>query len=207
VYWVASFLAVAQDEAFPLFCLSLDAGLGLSENGIGRILSASGVLDLALQFVVYAPLVSRTGLYGSMRWATVALPPLAAAVPLSLLMNQSAAPPQQRGTISWCSFAFLVTDLALARALGMTFMSGITVATNRLVPPSQRATLNGLGVLGGSLCKSLGPVLAGLLVAFSFSSGVFSPHGGAAFLFLVIGGANVVTTVAAFCFLREEDED
>jgi hypothetical protein len=89
----------------------------------------------------------------------------------------------------------------------MTFMSGITVAMNRLVPPSQRATLNGFGALGGSFCKSIGPAFAGLLVAFSFSSGLFSPHGGATFLFLIIGAVNVFTTVAAFYFLHEEVRD
>lgn len=203
VYWISSFVSVAQDEGFPLFCLSLDAGLGLSENGIGSILSASGFVFLAIQLLFYAPLVDRIGLYGSMRLATVALPPLAALIPLALWFNRDAIP----GQITWGAFAYLVANLALARAFGLTYFSGITVATNRLVPPSQRATLNGFGGLGASVAKSLGPAFAGLLVAFSFSSGWFTPHVGAWFLFATIGAVNVVTTVAAFCLLREDPDE
>ena len=32
------------DESFPLFCISKEAGLGLSEASIGKIMSGSGVI-------------------------------------------------------------------------------------------------------------------------------------------------------------------
>jgi hypothetical protein len=41
VFWIFSFVAIAIDEAFPLYCISKTGGLGLSENEIGKLLSAT----------------------------------------------------------------------------------------------------------------------------------------------------------------------
>lgn len=89
VLWMTAFFVGTIDELFPLFCMSLNNGLGLTEVGIGSILSVSGLMFLKVQLVFYAPFVDFTGLYGSIRIGSIALVFLTALVPLSLVLNHS----------------------------------------------------------------------------------------------------------------------
>lgn len=205
LYSIVSFLIVSLDEAFPLFCLSMQSGLGLNENKIGGILSASGIIFLVVQTFIYAPILDRMGLYGSIRFGTILMPPLAVMIPLSIgLMNKGS---HGQGELSWAAFAFLATNLALARVAGSFLFSGMTVTMNRLVEANQRATLNGLVTLLGSVSKSLGPACAGILVAFFFSSGIFAPHLAAFLLYLTFAGIACVGAVYAVWFLEEKDDE
>lgn len=67
--------------------------------------------------------------------------------------------------------------------------------------------MNGLSTLGGSIAKALGPTFAGALVAFSFSSGIFSPHVGAVFMFSLIGGLGALVSVLSFVLIHDDKED
>ena len=49
VYCIGCFVICFHMEAFPLFCLSHNAGLGVSERTIGRIMLASGITHALLQ--------------------------------------------------------------------------------------------------------------------------------------------------------------
>lgn len=203
VYWIASFVMVAGDEAFPLFCISQAAGLGLPEKSIGTILSASGLLFLVGQYVVYGRLVEYAGLYGSIRIGSLA-GPFMALIPISLWLNRNGAD----GTLTWQAFLFLTVLLAVNRVLTLCFYSSIAVATNRTVLPSHRGTMNGLNTVGGSVAKGLGPIVAGLLVSFSFSSGLFvPPQVGAVFLWLFIGVLGCLTAVASYVLLDNVDDE
>jgi hypothetical protein len=105
-----------------------------------------------------------------------------ALIPLSLLLNNGA----DGGNLTWATFFYLSILIAVARVFAIAFFSSMVIATNRTVPASHRASMNGLFVFGGSVAKGAGPAFAGFLVTFSVSSGVFSPHVGAVFVFVVI---------------------
>jgi MFS family permease len=203
IFWVFSFLMVAVDESFPLFCISKSGGLGLSENSIGTILSASGLIYATAQYVVYSILIQWVGLYGSMRIGALLGSPIVALVPISLYLNRG----QPDDDLTWSAFGFLSILMAVYRIFGLAFFSSIIVATNRTVSPSHRGTMNGLAGLGGSVAKGIGPTFAGVLVAFSLSSGVFTPEVGAIFMFLVIGILGSLGTAAVYFLLHDPDEE
>lgn len=204
VYWIASFVMVAVDEGFPLFCISQVAGLGLSEGSIGKIMSASGLLFVVGQYFIYTMLVNWAGLYGSIRIGSLSMGPLVALLPISLWLNKGSS---GEDTLTWQAFTFLSIILAIYRVFSLSFFSSMAVAMNRTVLPSHRGTMNGLSTVGGSIAKGLGPIFAGVLVAFSFSSGVFAPHVGAVFMWVVMSGLGCVATVAAFLLLHDDDEE
>ena len=55
IYWVYSFVIISVDEAFPLFCISKQAGLSLSEAAIGKILSISGLIFVTMSiYLLYS---------------------------------------------------------------------------------------------------------------------------------------------------------
>ena len=81
--WTFSFVNVLKDEAFPLFCLSQQAGLCLSEREIGMILSASGFFFALFQYTIYSKIVHTFGLLHSMYIAIGVSLPLVMFIPLS----------------------------------------------------------------------------------------------------------------------------
>jgi Major Facilitator Superfamily len=88
VFWLASFVSTTVDEGFPLFCISKAGGLALSEKSIGKVLSMCGLIFAISQYFVFASLVSRFGLYGSIQISSAIMGPMIALVPLSLWLNR-----------------------------------------------------------------------------------------------------------------------
>ena len=201
VYWLYSFLVVAVDEAFPLFCISHEAGLGFSEGTIGKILSGAGLLFAVCQYFVYAAIVDTFGLRRSIQIGVCISSPLIFLIPISLLLNDN----MSDGNWTWQTFAFLSVLLGVYRIFGLVFFSSVTVATNRTVHASHRATMNGLSMLGGSITKGLGPTFAGVLVAFCASSGIFTPKVGAIIIFVVLGLVGCFTAAMSLCMLQDDD--
>jgi hypothetical protein len=202
VYWFFSFVSVAVDEAFPLFCISREEGLGLSEGSIGKVLSASGLIFAICQYFVYSSIVDEFGLRRSIQIGAMFSGPLILLLPVSLSLDSEGG----EDSLSWAAFVFLSILLAVYRVFGLVFFSSISIAANRTVIPSQRGTMNGLSMLGGSFAKGLGPTFAGFLVAFSISSGVFPPHSGAIVIFAAIGLLGSATVVMTFLLLGQEEE-
>jgi MFS family permease len=212
LYWIFSFVAIAIDEAFPLFCISKKGGLGLAANDIGKLLSATGLIFAVSQYHVYAWIVDKYGLCKSIEIGAVLSAPLAALIPLSLWLNRlgTTSSSDRQGGLTYLAFIYLSLLLAACRVFGLVFFSSITIATNRTVIPSHRGTMNGLSMLGGSCAKGLGPVFAGLLVSFGISSGIFAPKVGAIFVFATIGLCAAVTAAVTVLFMRSsctQDDD
>lgn len=201
MYCLVSFVHVTVDEAFPLFCLSREAGLGLSEAQIGTILSGSGAIFAVCQYFVYNFILNRFGLYGSIKIGSLSIAPLVALIPLSLLFSND------DGTLSWGVFFYLSALMAVIRMLGLAFYSSIAVASNRTVPTTHRGTYNGLSMLGGSLAKGAGPVFAGCLVAFCVSSGLFAPRIGAVVIFVAISSLSCIITIPVAANLEPRADD
>jgi hypothetical protein len=203
VYWIYSFGVVTVDEAFPLICLSREAGLGLSEVTIGKILSGSGLIFACFQYFVYAWTVNRYGLQRSIQIGAILSGPIISLIPIALWLNQGSV----ENSLTWSAYTFLSILLAAYRVFGLVFFSSITIATNRTVIASHRGSMNGLSMLGGSFAKGLGPLFSGFLVSFSVSSGVFQPHVGAVVVFAVIGLIGCVPAAMTFTLLRDDGED
>jgi MFS family permease len=210
LYWIFSFVAIAIDEAFPLFCISKTGGLGISARAIGKLLSATGLIFAITQYHVYAWIVDKYGLSRSIQIGAFLSAPIVVFVPLSLILNttngSSSSSPGSTNTLTWSAFLFLAMLLGVCRIFGLVFFSSITIATNRTVIPCHRGTMNGLSMLGGSVAKGLGPIVAGSLTAFGISSGTLSPHAGAVFVFLVIGVSALLTACMTLCMLHPKSE-
>ena len=207
--WVYAFVAVALDEAFPLYCISNEAGLGLTEGTIGKILSGCGLIFASCQYLVYSYIVNRYGLYKSIRIGAIFSGPLLALVPISRLLNGNKATDDiddssSTSSITWSAYIYLVVLLSSYRIFSMVFFSSIAVATNRTVVPSHRGTMNGLSTLGGSVSKGLAPTFAGLLVAFSVSSGFIPRDIGGFVIFGFIGMMGLITVIMSFNMLGDD---
>lgn len=160
-YWLYSVAVINIDEAFPLYCISRDTGLGgLQEHEIGKILAVSGVLFAIGQFRTYTFLVDHFGDYASLVlgcWLgvfPVALYPLA-----SLFYTQNKR---------W-SMLYLALLSGITKIFQSAFFSSITVTTNRTVPAELRGRMNAIGSIGAGLSKAVGPLFVGLWMAFCLS--------------------------------------
>ena len=167
-YWLFSFVVVAVDESFPLFCISRVGGLSLSEASIGKILSAAGVIFVFGQYYTFATLVDRLGLYRAQTIGALLGVPPSILIPIANLLNGSVS--NREGELAWSTFLFLTVVIGVAKIFTCLYFAVITITTNRTAPASLRATTNGLSMVGGSVAKGLGPIFAGLLVTVSFSA-------------------------------------
>ena len=197
VFWLYSFLGLTVDECFPLFCLSHEAGFGLPEKEIGRVLSLCGLIFALCQYGLYSAVYNRYGLYGSIKVSSALSTPILFFVPLSLVLNRG-----MEGELRWTTFFFLAGMLALHRCFSLVFFSSISVATNRTVPVCDRASMNGLSVLGGSVAKALGPTFAGLLTTGSVK---WLGRYASLLVFGTISMIGLCVTLLAFVFLRDEE--
>ena len=184
VNWLFSFVVTFIDEAFPLFCISNVGGLGLSEASIAKILSLAGLVFAALQYIVYVTITDRVGLYSSIEIGCfLGLVP-AGLIPLSVwfwrrsgydtTFNDS----QLEGPhLSLLILFYLGILLGFCKIMTCMCFASLSIATNKTVPPCQRAEMNGLCVVGSSIAKGAAPIFGGALVSFSFSSSLaVVPH-------------------------------
>uniref|UniRef100_A0A7S4RB85 Major facilitator superfamily (MFS) profile domain-containing protein n=1 Tax=Ditylum brightwellii TaxID=49249 RepID=A0A7S4RB85_9STRA len=211
-YFFFSFFTAGVDEAFPLFCISKDIGLGIAEISIGKILSLSGILFALLNYIVSSTIISKCGLYKSLHMAPFLSSPIIFLVPLSILINQYYDSYNNDNNnltngdnLSWPTAIYLSFIMSWNRIFAMVFYAGITIATNRTVHVSHRATMNGLSMMGGSIFKAMGPTFAGFLVAFSASSGVIDSDVGSVVVFGLLGLIGLSIGFFSLLYLREEE--
>jgi MFS family permease len=199
VNWVYSFVDMALEEAFPLYCISRKSGLGLSEATIGKLLSSSGLIFAISQYFIYSYLVDRVGLKRSIQIAATLSGPLLILLPISRHLNHRAS----EDSLTWSAFVFLSILLACYRVFSICFFSSITISSNRTVLASHRGTMNGLYMLGQSVTKGLGPIFAGALVSFSTSSGIVAPAFGGVVIYSVLGLLGAIHVAMTFFLLDE----
>ena len=72
-------------------------------------------------------------------------------------------------------------------------ISSLTIATNRTVSADERATMNGISMLGGSIAKTIGPAFAGFMVSLLLGNSAIDPVFGSTLLF------GVMSTLGLFC--------
>eukprot|EP00986_Skeletonema_menzelii_P019171 scaffold27078_cov168-Skeletonema_menzelii.AAC.1 len=161
-YWLYSLFIINIDEAFPLYCISRNTGLGgLQENEIGKILSVSGVIFAIGQYKVYIMIGDHLGIYGSLDLGAVLGILPVALFPLASLIHSTL---NKRWSMLYLAFLSGVT-----KVFQSAFFSSITVATNRTVPGEMRSRMNALGSIGAGVSKAVGPLFVGVWMAFCFS--------------------------------------
>ena len=183
VYWVYSFLVIAVDESVPLFCISINSGLGVSEKIIGQFLVVSGFSYLFIQYYAATWLVRTFGMYETLHIGTVCSGPIVVLLPIALIFNRGVDP----GNISVLALLYMSGLYSIMRGFTTVVFATVTITTNRTVPSWQRASLNGLAMLGGSIAKAAGPAFSGALYSWSVSSGVFPAPYGTVFVFGLFG--------------------
>lgn len=160
--WGYSFVGLAIDEAFPLFCLSHTAGFGSQEKDIGKIMSLTGLIFAVAQyFVAHYSYKYCGGLSGSTKVGAALSAPTMFLIPIALLINHNSE------ALIWPTYIFLAIVLSIHRCFSMVFFSNIAVATNRTVPTANRGAMNGVAGLGASIAKAIGPTFAGFLTTYS----------------------------------------
>jgi len=181
VYWVYSFLNIAADEMFPLFCLSKLSGLGLEENQISFLLGGSTVVYGLLQYLLLTELVRKLGLYPTLRIGAFCSVPLGIFIPLGSLWLKTKSDDDDNGyandeddtpisKLGVGSVLYLSLIIAVMKSFSSVVFSAVNMAINRTVDTiDQRGSLNGIASLGGSFAKACGPLFAGFL--FSFLAG------------------------------------
>jgi Major Facilitator Superfamily len=202
VYCIGCFIICFHMEAFPLFCLSHNAGLGVSERTIGAILLASGITHILLQPSIYGRVFAKSGLKGSIRLAATFLIPIFLLIPFSLLGHK-----EGDDHLRWTALTFLGVVVGLGRTFTVTFVSSMSVSLNHLVDAHHRATFNGLltRIAGG--CKSAAPIMAGFFVAWVFTSDALPSHElGAVLLYLSLGVGSIILTAASHVLLGEDEQ-
>ena len=189
-YWIFSQAVSSLDEAFPLFCIaSIGAGgLELLEVHIGKVLSLSGLLFLAFQFLIYVWTVERVGLRNSMILGSFLgfFPVFFIPIARLLQIGGYVSAENEHWGMSWPVFTLLVVIIAVSKIYCCMFFTAISISLNSTAENNERASLNGLASLGGSVAKGIGPVLAGWLSSVCFSSFI-EGFGGATILFFTIG--------------------
>jgi len=208
IYWIYSFVTICLDESFPLFCLSHSAGLSLEEASIGKILSGAGLVFAICQYFVYTKIVERWGLFNSLKIGSLCGNTAVVLIPFGVLINRYFPPSTSDSgrELSRAAYVYLVFVMATIKVFGSVFFSSMTIALNRTVPVSQRGTMNGISMMGGSVAKGLGPIFAGALVAFSLSGGVFQSGAiGGWVIFGVLGLLASFVAVGVFLYLGDEE--
>lgn len=158
-HWLFAFVSTLVDEAFPLFCMSASAGLAMNEAAIGEVLSFAGLTFASLQYFVYIFLVNKFGVEKCLVLGSIlGIQPLLL-MPLSLLMHNKAL-----------MILFLALVMGACKVFHSLFFTCISLGINKTVPASQRATMNGIQLMGGSLARAFGPIVAGTLTSIAFSS-------------------------------------
>jgi MFS family permease len=65
----------------------------------------------------------------------------------------------------WIAFV-----VGFSRIFVSLYFTCISLGLNKTVPVSQRATMNGIQVMGGSVARALGPIFAGWLTTLTLKS-------------------------------------
>jgi MFS family permease len=117
LHWAYSFVGLTVDEVFPLFCMSHQAGFGIPEKEIGKVLSLCGLIFIICQYPVYSFAYNRFGLVGSIQIGSIFAAPAMFFVPLSLLLNKGADP----GRLKWETLIFLGGVMAVNQVFSFVF--------------------------------------------------------------------------------------
>ncbi|KAK4285271.1 hypothetical protein QN277_001996 [Acacia crassicarpa] len=157
IYCVFSLHDIAYTEVFSLWAVSPRwlGGLNFSTNGVGNVLSISGVSMLLYQILLY-PFLEKV--CGSVRLARIS-----GVISIPILQSHPFI-----ALLSGFPVDLLITFVSiLMLCLSQTITTGLFLLQNRAVEQHQRGAANGIAMTGMSLFKALGPAGGGALLSWS----------------------------------------
>ncbi|KAK4057819.1 hypothetical protein OIO90_001038 [Microbotryomycetes sp. JL221] len=168
VYACLALQTIAMDAIFVLFCYSPPSigGIGFSEQSIGQALALGGAMTVTLQLLVFPSLQSKFGTTKLYRALMTLYPTVV--FPMFLIMSKVAkTQSQDKDRQVWIVMVVFLLFKSMANCSYACNMLSITDATPHR---SLLGSLNGLAQMMASLCRSLGPIIASSLFAFSKSN-------------------------------------
>ncbi|KAM0745677.1 MFS general substrate transporter [Meredithblackwellia eburnea MCA 4105] len=171
VYAFLALETVALDAVLILFCYTRVSlgGLGFDEADIGKALSFSGVCTVVTQLVLFPPLQRRLGTVRMYKTLMALWPAVFALLPvMSYLAKLDIADGRGRDRV----WIVMIVFLLIRSVANMSYGANMLSITN--ASPSRRllGTLNGVAQMCSSLCRSIGPLFASSLFAFSIANNV-----------------------------------
>ena len=161
--WVNAFFNIAVCETFPLFAMSRSGGMGWTESRIGAAGTLAGFIFCACQYFVFTRIMNNHTIHEGIRissfWGSMPV----CLFPIALLLQKQ---PQYGEQLSFVFLGMLYSVFSVFHSI---FCACVTIATNRTVEASHRATMNGVSTVGVSLGRGLAPLFAGVLVGISMS--------------------------------------
>ena len=203
LYAVFSFIVSAVDDAFPLFCMSHNGGLSLSEAKIGKVLSSAGLVFASFQYTVFAIIIDQFGMHSALKIGSILGNTIVFLIPLSLILNRNA---KFDGDLTFPAYIFLTIVMGTCKVFTCLFFASLAISANKTVPRSQRARMNGLNMVSGSIGKALGPTFAGLLISFCLSSGFIQPVHGTVLVFFTISALGAVAVIQTWMLYEVEEQ-
>jgi hypothetical protein len=164
-YGLACACNILVDEVIPLF-LKLDGnkgGFGFSTTEIGILLS-SGAVGMMVLTVVCMPYTAGVSNLKMTKWTLVATVPFIMAYPLLALFNSQvlSSVHNYAGHLLLLWPALILVTMCRNFITALTFTAAI-VMVNNSVEDKHLGKVNGLGQSLGSLARSLGPALGGVI--------------------------------------------
>lgn len=165
-YFLISFSSIAFDEVIPLWAMASrkHGGLAFPQKDIGILMTSTGFILTFYTFVVYPKLAKALGRTRGFRTGVMI------AVPSMLIITvlpKLASPP--------ADFFLLILMYASSKAgVGLGF-ANLALIGNGCVDKSRRGSLNGLIMSCGSCSKTVGPISAAILFAWTLGNGLYFP--------------------------------
>jgi MFS family permease len=189
-HWSYSFVSMAADVAFPLFCMSHQSGLGLNGASIGKTLSGAGILFACAQYLVFSTVVQTYGVYNALAIGSMVGIQPCTLIPTALILQD------ESGKVTWGIFILLAVLMGIVKTASCLYFTSIALSLNKTVPSEQRGRMNGLCNTGSSISRAMAPTTIGLLVSFSFSGFAFPAQFGS----IVVYG--IISVIGVVIFLR-----
>ena len=162
----------SQDpEATQHFPFHFTGGLALRPQLVGLAMSILGLIGITLQLLIYPRVNDRYGVLPPYRLFVFCFPVAYALAPYLAMVPSTTPPDRAAGGVAVWTALCLVLALFV---VGRTFVLPATmILVNNCTPhPSVLGTVHGVAASVGSLARTLGPAVAGVLFGVGLDRGV-----------------------------------
>ncbi|KAF4126744.1 Sugar (and other) transporter [Geosmithia morbida] len=194
-YGILAFHTMTFDQLLPVFLSTAPPkhattqlpfkfvdGFGLETKTIGIIMSVQGMYSLLSNFAIVPPVTRKLGSLRLFRMLALSYFVLYFVTPYLVLLPESMRMPAIYLLVVWkCTFST------------MAYPSNAILLANAAPSKQVLGTINGIAASTASLCRTLGPVVSGLL----YSAGLRTGYSGLAWWF-----SGIVTLVGAYLSLQ-----
>ncbi|RPA75676.1 MFS general substrate transporter [Ascobolus immersus RN42] len=155
------FLSTPAPEHPPTSLWRFSGGFGYTAGEVGVVLSIQGLISLLANFA-YAPVVRRFGVGRVYKWTTYTYPIVYLTLPYLLF-----TPP---GSVLRTALLYFLIVVKIAYAV-LAYPSNAILLTNKTESALVLGRVNGAAAMTASMCRCVGPALAGLLYAVGLKGG------------------------------------